>query len=80
MAVDTGHYPYKYDEAVAAGVPVDVANVLRDYVDAQQAALDDPTSDNVAALNVLSDDVVKISVKHGSTNGLSVVSMNGSVS
>lgn len=45
----SGHHPYRFDEAVKAGVPQEIAAAARLSVDAQKALSDDPSEESAAA-------------------------------
>lgn len=48
----TGHYPYKYEDALRAGVPVGVADASQAMVEAQQAHYADPSEETAAVFAV----------------------------
>ena len=55
------HFPYKRDEALAAGTPPDIVDAAEAVVLAQQAYYEDPTDDNHAALREAMQDAARVS-------------------
>lgn len=58
-----GHFPYKREAALDAGLPEDLVAAAEAVVKAQQAYLEDPSSENLAARNEAEREAQRVSAE-----------------